>query len=310
MHEKRQAGRPPLLVAFVITVTFLIVELIVAYLTNSLALLADAGHMIGDAAALGMALWASFASLKKPDEKKSYGYERREVLVAFLNAIFLLAIAAYTVMRAVGRLASIEDVEGEGMLVVALAGLAANVVSGVILLRGARHNINVRAALFHVVGDALGSVGVLAASLVILLTGWMAADPIASLIICVLIVAGAVRLLRESWHILMEGVPKGFDAERARGLLCGIDSVVSVHDIHAWTITSGKPAATAHMVIREDGSAEKVRIEATRIFRENWKIGHVTLQIVKENETFRCDQDVCCRIDSPHSHEEEGGSGS
>jgi len=151
-----------------------------------------------------------------------------------------------------------------------------------------------------VAGDALGSVGVLGASLVILVTGWMAADPIASLLICVLIVAGALRLLRESWHILMEGVPKGFEAHQARRLLCGIDSVISVHDIHAWTITSGKPAATAHMVIREDGSAEEVRIEATRLFRETWGIHHVTLQIVKENETFKCDEDVCCKIVAPH----------
>jgi cobalt-zinc-cadmium efflux system protein len=304
MHEKRSSSRPPLLVAFFITSAFLIVELLFAYLTNSLALLADAGHMLGDGAALGMALWASFASLKKPDEKKSYGYARREVLVAFLNALFLLAVAGYTAVRAAGRLVVPESVEGKGMLAVALAGLAANVVSGAILLRGARHNINVRAALFHVAGDALGSVGVLAASLVILLTGWMAADPIASLVICALIVTGAVRLLRETWHILMEGVPKGFDADRARRLLGAIDSVISVHDIHAWIITSGKPAATAHLVIREDGSAEEVRIEATRLFREAWGIHHVTLQIVRENESFKCDEHECCRIEAPQGHED------
>jgi cobalt-zinc-cadmium efflux system protein len=290
--------------AFFITVTFLIVELVFAYLTNSLALLADAGHMLGDGAALGMALWASFASLKKPDDKKSYGYERREVLVAFINALFLLAIAGYTAFRAVGRLVTTEGVEGKGMLAVALAGLAANVISGAILLRGARHNINIRAALYHVAGDALGSVGVLAASLVILLTGWMAADPIASLLICGLIVFGALRLLRESWHILMEGVPKGFDPDRARRLLCDIDSVVSAHDIHAWTITSGKPAATAHMVISENGSAEEIRVKATRLFREKWGIHHVTLQIVKENEAFQCDQDVCCRIEPHDGHDD------
>jgi cobalt-zinc-cadmium efflux system protein len=299
MHEKRRFHRRSLLAAFVITACLLLAEFVVALLTNSLALLADAGHMLADTTALGMALWATSVASRGADDTKSYGYGRAEVLVAFLNAIFLFVVAVYTITRAVGRIREPEDVAGGGMLAVAVAGLAANVVSGLILLRGARENINIRAALFHVTGDALGSVGVLAAASVILLSGWMLVDPIVSLVICTLIIAGGVRLFLESWHILMEGVPRGFEQEEVRRLLCRVEGVVSVHDIHAWSITSGKYSATAHIVIRDEGSPNEVRLEAAKLFKERWGITHLTLQIVKQSERGQHACDECCLIDEP-----------
>ena len=307
MHEKRPSSRNALLAAFFVTVSFLVLEFVFALLTNSLALLADAGHMLGDSSALGMAVWASFMAAKQADRKKSYGYGRAEVLVALINAIFLFAIAGYTFYRAVGRITAPEDVAGRGMLIVAVAGLAANIISGFILLKQARHNINIKAALFHVAGDALGSVGVLVAAMIILLTGWMLADPIVSMVICLLIVAGALRLFHESWHILMEGVPRGFSHDEAERLLCSIEDVVSVHDIHAWAITSGKYAATAHLVITDDGSASTVRQKAADLFKEKWKIHHVTLQVVPESDPSACPQAACCRIDELDDRDDEDG---
>ncbi|MFH1434963.1 MAG: cation diffusion facilitator family transporter [Pseudomonadota bacterium] len=307
MHEKRTSSRKALLAAFFVTVSFLVLEFVFAFITNSLALLADAGHMLGDSSALGMAVWASFMAEKHADMKKSYGYGRAEVLVALLNALLLFAIAGYTFYRAVGRIAAPEDVAGRGMLIVAVAGLAANIVSGTILLKQARHNINIRAALFHVAGDALGSVGVLVAALIILLTGWMIADPIVSMVICLLIVAGAVRLFLESWHILMEGVPGGFSQDEAQKLLCSIEDVVSVHDIHAWAITSGKYAATAHLVIKDDGSASRVRQQAAGLFKKKWNIHHVTLQVVPVSDPSACPRAACCRIDELDDRDVHGG---
>jgi len=305
MHEKRSSSSRPLLLAFLITLSLLAVEFVAAILSNSLALLADAGHMAADSTALGMALWASLSSARAADGRKSYGYGRREVLVALINAVFLFAVAGYTVLKAAGRIAAPEPVAGVGMLAVAVAGLLANVASGLILLRSARRSINVRAALFHVVGDGLGSVGVLAAALVIVLTGWTMADPIVSLVICGLIVMGAMRLFFESWHILMEGTPRGFDRGEARRLIGAIPGVVSTHDIHAWSITSGKLAATAHIIIEEKASPEQVRLEAVRLFREKWAIRHVTLQIVKADERFSCTEEVCCSMsdEGPPTHD-------
>jgi cobalt-zinc-cadmium efflux system protein len=299
MLEKRSSSKRLLLLVFVITLSFLVVEFVAAFITNSLALLADAGHMLADTTALGMALWASFIAGRQADDRKSYGYGRAEVLVAFMNAIFLFGIAGYTIYKAIGRIASPEEIAGRGMLIVAVAGFAANVLSGTVLLKGAKHNINVKAALFHVAGDALGSLGVLLAALIIISAGWLAADPIVSLCICVLIMVGAVRLFIESWHILMEGVPKGFDRQEAKRLLCSIDEVLSAHDIHAWAITSGKYSATAHLVIKDDSSPRKVRDKVSRLFKEKWKINHLTLQLEKQSESWICGERECCLASEP-----------
>jgi len=288
--------RRPLLGAFVITATFLVVELVVALLVNSLALLADAGHMLGDAAALAMALAASFLSSKKGDRARSYGYGRVEVLVAFLNALLLLAIAGVTVWQAVARVRSPEPVLAGGMLAAAGAGLAANVACALILMGQARRNINVRAAFLHVAGDALGSIGVLAAAALILLGGWTIADPVASLFISGLIIVGGARLLLQSWHILMEGAPPGFSEEGARRALSAIDGVVSTHDIHVWSITSGTAAATAHLVVRSGVDAARVRREAALVFAREWRIEHTTIQVEGEEEAALCDHAECCAI--------------
>ncbi len=284
MHGKRRGHFRTLTAAFIITAGVLVAEFIVALLTGSLALLADVGHMLADTAALGMALWAAAASSRKADASKSYGYGRAEVLVALLNAISLFFVAGYTSIEALGRIRHPPQVTGGGMLVMAIAGLAANAICAAILFHGARNNINARGAFFHVISDALVSIGVITAALIIVLTGWMLIDPIVSLAICMLIVAGGIRLFIESWHILMEGVPQGFDREKVKHSLCRIDGVVSVHDIHAWSISNDKPSATAHLVIKDDSSPQEVRKEAVRIFREIWGIKHVTLQIVRQSE--------------------------
>ncbi|MBW2263211.1 MAG: cation transporter [Deltaproteobacteria bacterium] len=275
----RGAGRLALGGAFVITAAFLVVEVVGGYISGSLALLADAGHMLGDAAALGMSLWASSLALRPPDKEKSFGYRRAEVLAAFINALALLLIAGMILREIPERFDPEHEILTTPMMIVAALGLVANLVSGAILLRAARHSINARGAFLHVLADSLGSVAVLMAGAIIMLTGWTLADPVASLVIAALITWGAIRLLRETWHILMEGTPPGVDRESIKQAFMKLDGVLGVHSIHVWSITPGSHALTAHLVTRDGEDPDAVLRAARGILPEGLNVEHVTVQI-------------------------------
>lgn len=260
-------------------------------MANSLALLSDAGHMAGDAAALGLSLFALWFAGRPATEAKTFGYHRAEILAAFANAVGLLVVTGFIVREAYHRLLAPPPVEGGLMLGVAAAGFLANAAAAWVLHRGSRENLNLRGAFLHVVGDLLGSLGAIVAALVIMLTGWTLADPLISAFIAVLIVAGAWRLLAQSLHILMEGVPAGLDYREIAGAIRETPGVVDIHDLHVWSITAGFPALSCHVVIADDFRVADVLDRLQGMLRERFGIHHATLQIER---TAVCPAGVCC----------------
>jgi cobalt-zinc-cadmium efflux system protein len=291
--------RRNLALALAITTTFLIVEVIGALVTGSLALLADAGHMATDAAALGLALLAGWLAARPPTDRRSFGYMRAEILAAALNAAALIVISLYIFWEAWQRLGDPPEVESGPMLAVAVAGLAANMVSAWVLSRGGghRHDLNTRGAFLHVLGDILGSVGAIAAAAVMWTTDWYYADPIISAGIGLLILRGAWLLLRESVDVLMEATPPGIDAAEVRGTICGVKGVSGVHDLHVWTVTSGLTALSAHVEVDPTRPWEEVLHDLYHALYDAYGIGHLTLQ--PETANGQDDPFRGCSIDSP-----------
>jgi cobalt-zinc-cadmium efflux system protein len=259
---------------------FMVVEAVGGWLAGSLALIADAGHMLSDTAALALA-WAAFRVARRPhDEKRTYGYHRFEILAAFANGLALFAIAAWICFEAVGRLREPVPVLGVPMLVVACAGLAVNLVALFVLRGGNRANLNVRAALLHVIGDLLGSIGAIAAAIVILATGWTPIDPILSALIAVLILRGAWDITRRAGHVLMEGAPEGFDAAALRlDLINHVAGVGDVHHVHAWLISAERPMVTLHLELAPGADSTRVLPAVKARLREAHGFGHSTIQI-------------------------------
>ncbi len=280
-HSERpdpEAARTPLARALLLTLSFMSVEVLVGLWSGSLALLADAGHMLNDASALGVALFVARMASRPRTTRKTYGYRRAEVLGALLNAAMLLGAAALVVHEAIERLADPPVVRGMGVVVTAVLGLLVNLAAVWILTRGGARSINVRAALFHVLGDAIGSVAALLAGLAIHLGGWRLADPLASMAIAALLVLGSLRLLMETVHVLMEGIPPGLDAAEVERTIRETPGVAEVHDLHLWALTPEAPVLTAHVVIQdEEHGVEVVARVRDRLHRLHG-IGHVTVQ--------------------------------
>lgn len=272
--------RKPLLIAFAITATFLVIEVIGGLITNSLALLADAGHMATDVAALGLSLFAIWLASRPATPQRSYGFYRAEVLAALINAATLVLISIYIFWEAFGRLDAPPEIDSGPMLAVAIAGLVANLASAWVLVRGGghEHNLNTRGAYLHVIGDALGSVAAIVAALVMLLTGWYLADPLLSAGIGVLILFSSWRLLRESVEVLLEATPKSIDVAGVRTAMVDTVGIAGVHDLHIWTVTSGLVAMSAHVEIDGERGWQDVLGDSTRLLRERFGIAHVTLQ--------------------------------
>lgn len=224
-------------------------EVVGAIITGSLALLADAGHVLTDVLGVALALVAATMAQRPPSLRRTFGWQRLEVLAAALNALLLIGVGLYVAVEAVRRLVTPEPVEAGLMLVFAIVGLLANAVSLRILTAGKDESINVRGAYLEVLGDLLGSVAVVAAAAVIMATGWERADPVASLLVAFMILPRSLRLLRDAARILLEAAPKDLDVGEVRGHLTGVPGVLDVHDVHVWTITSGVPALTAHVVV-------------------------------------------------------------
>lgn len=261
-----------------LTAALLVVEVAGGIVSNSLALLADAGHMLTDAAALSLSLFVAWFSRQPGTAQKSFGYLRWEILAALLNGAALLLISLWIIVESVMRLRDPQPVEGGLMLIVAVAGLGVNVMSAAILHSTSQSNMNVRGAYLHVLGDLLGSVGTVGAAIVISFTGWLEADPIASFLTTGLIIRGAWTLVRESVDILLESAPAHIDLAAVRSQLEAIPGIESVHDVHVWSVTPRMVAMSAHAIVRDPAAQQHV-LEHVHDAMALFGITHVTVQI-------------------------------
>lgn len=275
----RLESRRALAVALALTASYTVVEVVGGLLTGSLALLADAVHMLSDNVALALALVAVWLATRPETPERTYGYKRAEVLAALANGVLLVALAIWIFVEAVMRLRDPGDVLGGWMLLVALLGIAVNLGAGLVLAGARSGSINVEAAFRHVFADLLGSVGVAVAAVVILTTDWVEADAVVSILIGVLVLASAWSIVRDSTGILLESTPRGLDADALGRTLAGAPGVVEVHDLHVWTITSGFPALSAHVLVRPGEDCHGRRRELERLLRDEFGIEHTTLQV-------------------------------
>ena len=279
-HERsRGESRRALVVVLALTATFTVVEVVGGLLTGSLALLADAGHMLSDTLSLGLALFAAWLAGRPATPERSFGYQRAEILAALFNGVTLVAISIWIFIEAYSRLREPPEVLGGWMLAVAALGLLVNAAGALILSRSEGENLNVQGALRHVIADALGSVGAIVAALVIVLTGWRYADPLVSVVIGVLILASSWSLLRDSTNILLEATPRNIDAEEVGRRMAGAEGVVEVHDLHIWTITSGFPALSAHVLVSQSEDCHARRRDLEKLLAHEYGISHTTLQV-------------------------------
>jgi cobalt-zinc-cadmium efflux system protein len=278
-QHSRARSRRALGLVLLLTATYMVVELVAGLLTGSLALLADAGHMLGDVGALGLALGAAWLASRPATPDRSFGFQRAEILAALVNGLVLVAIAIWVFVEAIARLDDPPEILGGWMLLVALVGLAVNVVAASILMRAAGESLNVQAALRHVFADLASSVGVAIAAIVILATGWEQADPIAGMAIALLILASTWSILRDSVVILLEATPSGIDAREVGRRMAAAEGVVEVHDLHIWTITSGFPALSAHVLVARGDDCHARRLELEQMLAGEFGLEHTTLQV-------------------------------
>ncbi len=284
-HGTGVQHRSRLVVVLCLTFTVLIVEAVAAWITGSLALLADAGHLLGDTFGVAMALVAiGVAQVEsRPGSRRTFGYHRTEILAAALNGLILLGLSVWVAYTAIRRFGAAPSIDGQLMIVAGCIGLVANVIGLLLLRAGAKESLNVRGAYLEVLGDALGSVAVIAAAILIATRGWYLADPIASLLIAAMILPRALSLLRDVSDVLLEGSPKDVDLAELRAHMLGIEGVRDVHDLHVWTITSGMPVMSAHVVIEDKiedmGQAEAVLDRLRGCLAEHFDVEHSTFQI-------------------------------
>ena len=258
---------------------YMVAEVVGGLLTNSLALLADAGHMLSDAAALALSLFAIWIAQKPPTSRRTYGYYRTEILAALVNGATLVAISLYIFLEAYRRIGEAPEVQGALMMSIALGGLGINVIGLWILNAGRGESLNVRGAWLHVLTDALGSIGAIVAGGLIWAFGWNLADPVASIVIGVLVVYSSWSLLKETVAVLMEGAPGNIDVDAVRDAVVSVPGVEAVHDLHVWTITSGMVALSAHVVVRETPFNPDILPQIQEELRARFEIDHATIQM-------------------------------
>ncbi|MFJ7638930.1 cation diffusion facilitator family transporter [Peribacillus sp. NPDC097225] len=291
-HHHHSDNKKALLASFVLISTFMVIEVIGGFMTNSLALLSDAGHMLSDAAALGLSYAAIRLGERKATQSNSFGYKRFEIIAACLNGLTLIVISVFIFVEAIRRFVDPPEVQSLGMLMISIIGLFVNIIAAWILMSGDKdENLNVRSAFLHVIGDMLGSVGAIVAALLIYFFDWGMADPIASMIVAILIVISGYRVVRDSFHILMEGTPERIDMEEVKENLKELPHVSDVHDLHIWTITSGFLSLSCHVVIDAGGDHDSTLVVAQKLLHDRHGIEHSTIQVEK--------QDVGC----PNPHE-------
>ena len=279
-HEHRLEGdRRALAGALALIAAFTVVEVVVGYLADSLALLADAGHMLGDVGSLALALFAAWLGARPATPERTFGYRRAEILAALANGVALVLISIWIVVEAVGRLRNPVEPLGGWVLAVGVVGLALNLGAASVLHRRGSESLNVQGALRHVLADALGSVGVIVSGAIVLLTGWSYADPLVALGIAGLVLASSWTILRDSVGILLESTPRGLDAEEIGRTMVDVDGVREVHDLHVWTITSGFASLSAHVLVSPDADCHAKRRELERVLEERFDLTHTTLQV-------------------------------
>lgn len=285
--HKENANKKALILGFIITTVYMIVEAIGGWLTNSLALLSDAGHMLSDSISLGVGVAAFVMGGKAANANKTYGYKRFEVLAALFNGVTLTLISLYIFYEAYHRFSNPPEVASGGMLTIAVIGLIVNLVVAWILNRsgGTKENLNVRAAFLHVLGDLLGSIGAIIAALLIMFFSWGWADPLASVIVAVLVLISGWRVTKDATHVLMEGTPQNVDLDEVEQTIANTAGIKDVHDLHIWSITSGQNALSCHVVINGKQSIQEsqqlLRLLEQELKRKN--IGHVTIQLESED---------------------------
>ena len=269
----------PLAITLVLTTTFMVAEVVGGLLTGSLALLADAGHMLSDSASLALALFAFWLSGRPATPERSFGYKRAEILAALVNGLALVAISVWIFIEAYRRFSDPPEILGGWMMVVAVIGLLVNVAGVLILSRSEGESLNLQGALRHVLADVAGSVGAIVAALVIIFTGWRYADPLISVVIGILVLGSSWTLLRDSLNILLEATPPGIDAKKVGRQMADSEGVVEVHDLHIWMITSGFPALAAHVLVGREDDCHARRRELEALLSQEHGIEHTTLQV-------------------------------
>jgi cobalt-zinc-cadmium efflux system protein len=292
-HHAAAANRSRLALTLVLAAAYMVAEAVGGWLTGSLALLADAGHMLSDVAALGLSLFCMSMARRPPTSKRTYGYHRMEILAALANGAALVAISAFVLAEAVQRLRQPAVVDAPAMMGIAVGGLLVNLAGLWILRRGRDESLNVRGAWLHVLTDALGSVQAIAAGLLIWAFGWQWADPAASILISLLVVYSAWSLLKEATAVLMESAPAHMDVDEMRDAMMGVPGVLEVHDLHVWTITSGRESLSAHVVVEEGRYNCDLLSEIRSALHERFGIHHMTVQIETETFSARAPEEVC-----------------
>jgi cobalt-zinc-cadmium efflux system protein len=284
LHEhKPPRGRRYLAIALGITAIYFVVELVGSIITNSLALLADAWHMLNDASALVFAIFAAWVAERPVDVKKTFGYYRAEILAAFLNGIFLWAVVVFIFYEAIQRIQSPLRVQSFDMTIIAFFGLVANGVSAYVLSKSRSESLNVKGAFLHVLSDALGSIGAVAAGLIMYLTGQYLADPIISMLLGLLIFYSSWKLVHESLNVLLEGVPYGIDVNAVERRIRKSKGVKDVHDLHVWCITPTKICAlSCHVIVEEKTDRKKLLSDLMSMLKEEFGIDHTTIQLEDE----------------------------
>ena len=300
------ANKKTLTISLVIITTYMVVEVVGGFLTNSLALLADAGHMLSDAISLFIALMAFKFSSKIADYSKTYGYKRFEILAAVINGATLILISVYIIYEAIERFQSPPEIQSGGMLIVAIVGLLVNVLVAWIMMRGAdvKENLNMRGAYLHVISDMLGSVGAIIAALLIMFFVCCWADPLASVIVSILVLRSGYLVTKSSVHVLMEGTPENVEVDKVNEKILKTDGIKSIHDLHIWTITSGLNALTCHAVVNEKMTIEESEILLRKVEHEleHMNIHHVTIQL--ETPAHLHDNSVLCIVKAePSAHD-------
>jgi cobalt-zinc-cadmium efflux system protein len=279
LDARRQENRSRMQLALAINVAMLAIAVVGGLVTGSLAVLADAGHVLSDVGAIALGLAAGALAARPAGPQSTFGFRRSEVLAALLNGLALIAIAVLVAIAAVGRFSDPPDIEGAGVLAIGVLGLLGNAAATLVLARGDRGDVNLEGVLRHSFADALGSLAVVGSGLVILATGWLEADPVASLLVAGLILIASVRLVREPVGVLMEAAPAGLDVEELGRTMLEVEGVREVHELHVWTVTSGFVALSAHVVIAAGRDRDLARRELEYLLRERYDIAHTTLQM-------------------------------
>ncbi|EUJ26581.1 hypothetical protein MFLO_13970 [Listeria floridensis FSL S10-1187] len=288
-NHAHNTNKKALLISFILITGFMVAEVVGGIMTNSLALLSDAGHMLSDAAALGLSLLAFKFGEKAASDSKTYGYKRFEILAAFFNGLTLIIISLVIFYEAYHRFFEPPHVIGSGMMTISVLGLLVNILVAYILAKGdTSGNLNMRSAFLHVIGDMLGSVGAIVAALLIIFFGWNIADPIASVIVSFFVLISGIRVFKDSIQILMEGKPSDIDIEKLRNYLLDQPEVEGIHDLHVWSITSDFPSLTVHLQVKEGIDRDALLDKMEREIEQDFDIAHITIQMERKSFHQHC----------------------